>query len=152
MDAITLVQVSAQHADLAYLIGKLDEELLQLYPGDEIFGVDVDDPEIEEAIFVIAYHNGMPVGCGGIRPVDQESTELKRFYVEPSCRNQGIAGRLLVYLEQRATALNFSSIKLETGPQQSEALQFYRKHGYCEIERFGPYTDCPSSLCFAKGL
>lgn len=152
MNELKIAQVDARHDDLAFLIGKLDEELLQLYPGDEIFGIDVEDPAIDEAVFVIAYVEGVPAGCGGIRPIDDESMELKRFYVDPSLRSRGIAKRMLDELEMKAKEMNFGVIKLETGPQQVAALQFYRKNGYHEIDRFGEYADCPSSLCFEKRL
>ncbi|MBW7476933.1 GNAT family N-acetyltransferase [Paenibacillus oenotherae] len=152
MNEIVLAKVSAKHADLAYLIGKLDEELLERYPGEEIFGIDVEDPKIEEAVFVVAYHNGKAVGCGGIRPLDHESTELKRFYVDRSVRKQGIAQRILDFVEDAAKELNYSILKLETGAPQFEAVHFYKKNGFYEIDRFGEYADCPSSLCFEKRL
>lgn len=152
MNNLTVKVVSPEHEDLANLIQKLDEELLERYPAEEIFGVDFSDPTIRDAVFVVAYHEDQPVGCGGIRPIDEVSTELKRFYVDKSLRKLGIAGRMLEALESEAKNRSFTTIKLETGTEQPESVHFYKKHGFYEIDKFGEYVDCPSSLCFEKQL
>jgi len=40
------------HADLAYLICKLDNYLAELYPADEILLVDFNDPSIDEVFLL----------------------------------------------------------------------------------------------------
>ena len=152
MDHIIVKQVSPRHADLHRLVGHLDGYLRQLYPAEEIFGVDFDDPFIERTVFLVAYVNDIPAGCGATRPLDRESLELKRFFVEPAFRQKGIAGQILLALEGRAKEAGYGFIKLETGGPQREAVRFYRKHGYGPIERFGEYVDCESSLCYEKRL
>jgi putative acetyltransferase len=77
---------------------------------------------------------------------------LKRFFVASDFRRKGIAQQILNSLETKAKKLNFKSIKLETGAKQYEAVNFYKKHGYVEIDRFGFYIDCELSLCFEKQL
>ncbi|MFC9778185.1 GNAT family N-acetyltransferase [Paenibacillus chitinolyticus] len=152
MENLTLRQVDAKHPDLWLLIEKLDEELLQRYPAEDIFGLDRDDPRLDQSVFVVAYGGDRPVGCGGIRPLDAESTELKRFFVDNEYRKRGVAGRMLAFLEERARERNFVSVKLETGPQQPESLYFYKKHGYVEIEKYGEYIGSEASICFEKPL
>jgi putative acetyltransferase len=46
----------------------------------------------------------------------------------------------------------YSTIKLETGVLQPEAIAFYKRFGYDEIERFGIYVDCEQSICLEKSL
>ncbi|QGQ99497.1 GNAT family N-acetyltransferase [Paenibacillus psychroresistens] len=150
MDKINVQLVSHESIELIGLIAKLDEDLYQRYPEDEVHVVDFTDPSIAEIVFIIAYQNETPVGCGAIRPIDADSTELKRFYVEPAFRQQGIAKQMLVFLEEQAKALQFTRIKLETGAAQPEAVNFYEKHGYQAIDKFGEYVDCISSLCYEK--
>lgn len=149
---ITVRNVSAQEPDLHLLISRLDQDLLQRYPADEIFGLDFNDPDIDQIHFAVAYDGNVPVGCGAIRPLDAESVELKRFYVESAYRRQGVAAQVLADLEQAALRLGASCVKLEAGTEQPEAVGFYQKHGYLPIEKFGSYVDCPSSLCFEKFL
>lgn len=152
MDAIKLVTVKPTHPDLAMLISKLDAYLEERYPAEEIFLVDFDDPKVEDITFVIAYCDDVPVGCGAISPLNEEYTELKRFYVEPTFRRHGIALLILNALESKARELAYITIKLETGDQQPEAINFYKKHGFIEIDRFGQYADCESSVCYEKVL
>jgi GNAT superfamily N-acetyltransferase len=101
---------------------------------------------------MVAYWDGLPVGCGAIRPLDRDSVELKRFFVDEPYRNKGIAGALLAALEGRAEALQYRNVKLETGEAQREAVSFYKKNGYRVIERFGEYADSEISLCLGKDL
>jgi putative acetyltransferase len=152
LENIQLKKVHHTSTDLIGLIAKLDEDLYQRYPADEVHVVDFTDPSIDEIVFIVAYLDDVPVGCGAIRPIDAEATELKRFYVELSLRKQGIAKRMLALLEAEAKALNFKAIKLETGVEQPEAISFYEKHGYYPIAKFGEYVDCKSSLCYEKVL
>jgi len=149
---LKIVEVSSNHADLAILIKKLDEYLLQKYPTEEIFGVGFSEPKVNDITFIVAYLNEVPVGCGAIREIDKESTELKRFFVEQDFRNRGIAHEILMELENRAKTLGYRFIKLEAGEPQAEALSFYRKNGYYQIDRFGEYVACESSICYEKKL
>lgn len=102
--------------------------------------------------FIVAYVDGEPAGCGGIKPHGSEFVELKRFYVDLAFRRLGLAAEVLGQLENRAKELGYSIIRLEAGAPQPEALSFYRKHGYYAIDRFGEYVDCESSLCYEKQL
>jgi putative acetyltransferase len=149
---IIIRNVSAHDSDLNLLIGRLDQDLLQRYPADEIFSLDFNDPDIDRIHFAVAYDEALPVGCGAIRPIDADTVELKRFYVEPAFRRRGIAAQLLASLETAARQFRARSVKLEAGTEQPEACGFYQKHGYQPIEKFGAYMHCPSSLCFEKQL
>ncbi|NIK69503.1 GNAT family N-acetyltransferase [Paenibacillus sp. BK720] len=148
-----IIQVTHDNKDLHELIRKLDEDLAERYSNpDDVFTVDFSDPKVKDMIFMVAYLGGTPVGCGAIRPLDEESVELKRFYVDPGFRRQGIAGAVLSALEDQAVAMNRRVMRLEAGAPQPEALRFYASKGYYEIDRFGEYADCESSLCYEKVL
>lgn len=152
MDNVTLVQVTADHPDLNSIITKLDHYLLQVYPPNEIFGLDLTDSKNNKTIFIVAYFNGIAVGCGAIKPIDDENVELKRFFVDPEFRNRGIATAILNDLENRALALNYTTIRLETGEKLHKAITLYQKHGYYPIDRYGEYVECESSICYEKQL
>ncbi|WP_138751443.1 GNAT family N-acetyltransferase [Paenibacillus sinopodophylli] len=152
MEHLTIIAVTPDHEDLHQLIRQLDLDLLERYPAEEIFILDFTDEKINDVQFLVAYWDDVPVGCGAIKPYDADSTELKRFFVEASYRNRGIAKHLLMELEVKAKTMHFHSMKLEAGDAQPEALSFYRKHGYLSIDRFGPYRDNESSVCLEKQL
>lgn len=151
---VNFTVVDPENKDLQALILDLDEDLKRRYPHETIYVVDFSDPKVKEMTFVVAYQEGKPVGCGGLRPLDPQSSvmELKRFYVDPGCRKQGIANKMLKDLEARALAAGCREIKLETGIKQPEAIALYVKHGYQPIDLFGPYIGDPDSLCFGKKL
>lgn len=149
--------VDPENTDLRELITFLDEELKIRYPHETIYVVDFEDPKVKEMTFVVAYLNGKPVGCGGLRPLDYigieiATMELKRFYVDSSYRKMGIATNMLLFLEAQAIAAGFKEIRLETGIKQPEAIALYVKHGYQPIDLFGPYLGDPDSLCYGKIL
>ena len=109
--------------------------------------------------FVVAYlevdgGDRMPVGCGGIRRVEgvDGTCELKRMFVAPEARGRGIARALLERLEEEASALGYSTMWLETGTEQPEAIALYESHGYEPIAGFGRYKDEPLSRSFGRSL
>lgn len=150
---IKLIQVTPQDEDLHMLITKLDKYLLEQYPVEEVFVVDFTDvAKVNDMVFIVAYLDHIPVGCGAIRQLDERSTELKRFFVDEPYRNRGIAKMILEELESRAKALHFKTIKLEAGEEQPEAICFYKKNGYLLIEKFGEYVNSESSVCYEKHI
>lgn len=151
---IFLKEVDAQDKDLHGLIAKLDDELAEMYPQQGIFGVDFNDAYVKHMVFVVATMDQRPVGCGAVRPYDEESIELKRFFVDKSMRGKGIASKILRYLEEVCKTQGYRRIVLETGPKQPEAIALYKKFGYQEIELFGEYLESNSehSLCFEKKI
>lgn len=85
---------------------------------------------------------GAPIGCGAI-VVKPEYGEIKRMYVRPQVRGQGVARRLMEALEAKAVQGGCRTFVLETGPMQAEALTLYRRMGYaCR----GPFGDYPSDV------
>ncbi|WP_379141714.1 GNAT family N-acetyltransferase [Paenibacillus sp. sgz500992] len=151
---VNFVVVDPGNADLLSLIDRLDEDLKSRYPHETIYVVDFTDPKVKEMTFVVAYQGEKPVGCGALRPLDPDSAvmELKRFYVDPGSRKQGIANKMLLELEAKAISAGCREIRLETGIKQPEAIALYVKHGYRPIDLFGPYIGDPDSLCYGKEL
>jgi len=70
------------------------------------------------------------VGMFGLEPSGPEAMELRRMYVDPDSRRQGIAGKMLGFAEDKCRDENFRRIDLSTSEIQVEALSFYRKSGY----------------------
>ncbi|HEY9408260.1 MAG TPA: GNAT family N-acetyltransferase [Jiangellaceae bacterium] len=103
--------------------------------------------------FVLATSgDGEPLGCGGVQLLEPGVGELKRMYVVPSHRGQGISRRLLRAVEALAVEQGLKIMRLETGTRQPESVGLYTTSGYDRIPRFGQYTDWPLSLCFEKHL
>jgi putative acetyltransferase len=138
----------------ARLISALNRELTQQYPepGATHFRLGSDEVAEGRGAFVVAYVDGTPVGCGAVRCLAQDTAELKRMYVAPAARGQGIGRVLLTELEHEAHALGVRRLVLETGIRQEAALALYRKTGFAVIPAFGEYTSSPTSICMGKDL
>jgi putative acetyltransferase len=152
MRTIEIKTVPPDDRDLHDLIGRLDRELLALYPAEGVFGVDFASPEVAKMTFCVAYANGTPAGCGAMKPLGGGAAELKRFFVERSFRGKGIASLILEHIEAAARRSGVAVMRLETGPKQPAAIALYRKFGYREIERYGEYAGCAHSYCMEKPL
>jgi putative acetyltransferase len=103
--------------------------------------------------FLVVYADGNPVGCGAVRLVDAETGELKRMYMAPTVRGQGLGRRLVAALENEARSLGAKRLILETGIRQSAAIALYRKCGFESIPLYGEYLLSPdTSLCLGKTI
>jgi GNAT superfamily N-acetyltransferase len=92
------------------------------------------------------------VGCGAVRRLDAGTAEIKRMFVVPALRGQGIAGRVLAALEDEARALGVERLVLETGVRQPDAIALYRRFGFADIPAFGEYIGSALSVCMGKAL
>jgi putative acetyltransferase len=138
----------------ASLIRELNAELSQLYPepGATHFRLSPEEVADGRGAFLVACADGMPLGCGAVRQLDQGTGELKRMYVAPPARGQGIGRALLTELEHEARRLGIRRLVLETGIRQEAALALYRQAGFAVIPAFGEYVDSPTSVCLGKDL
>lgn len=102
--------------------------------------------------FLVAWLDGRPVACGGLRTVGDGVGEVKRMWVDPWVRGRGLARRVLSGLEQAGRDLGHTRLLLETGRQQPEALQLYESAGWARIQPYGEWRDSPLSVCFAREL
>ncbi|MBU6297945.1 MAG: GNAT family N-acetyltransferase [Alphaproteobacteria bacterium] len=133
------------------MIAALDAELLEPYPAESIYDIDIQDFEAADGVFMIGYEDGQPVVCGALRPYES-SIEVKRMYVIPSHRGRGLARHMLAVLEAEAVKRHYSHGLIETDTRQPEALDLYRSCGWTPIAPFGPYVNEPTSVCFEKHL
>ncbi len=99
---------------------------------------------------IVAYENDRPVACGAIKEFSKKAMEVKRMYVEPGQRGKGIASTILIELEKWAVEMNYSKCVLETGKNQPEAINLYKKNGYAIIPNYGQYENIENSVCFEK--
>jgi GNAT superfamily N-acetyltransferase len=105
-----------------------------------------------DGTFLIARLAGAPVACGGFSRLDAETAELRRMYVAPEARGQGISRALLHRLLAIARDLGYSRARLETGNRQHEAIGLYESDGFTRIPCWGPFVDDPKSVCFELEL
>jgi putative acetyltransferase len=151
-DRLSITPEPADSPVAQALIRELDAELHRRYPASSIHGFDPAEIANGKGVFLVARVARQPVGCGAIRPLQPGVGEVKRMFVTPGSRGQGIARRILAELERRAADCGFHTLRLETGHAQPEAIRLYRTAGYQDIARYGEYENDPHSVCFEKYL
>lgn len=151
MKTSTIKRTNSDNPDFRTLINELDADL-RLRNGDMMDIYDKHNVIEKIDTVVIAYLNNQPAGCGCFKPFDTEAVEVKRMFVRPTARGNGISKLVLTELETWARELGFKCTVLETGAKQVEALSLYPKAGYVSIPKYGPYVDLPDSICFKKIL
>ena len=97
----------------------------------------------------LAFDREQPIGCVVLHSLTSlpRSAEIKRLYVRPSYRRQGLADRLLEALEQYAVKLSYEWLYLDTKDDLDNAIRFYHRHGY---KRCGRYNRNPQATIFMR--
>jgi GNAT superfamily N-acetyltransferase len=145
------------HPDAELLIDALQQEYVVRYGEEDVTPVDPDEFRPPKGLFLLGYLDGSAVAIGGWRSRDEPGfqggdAEMKRMYIAPEARGNGLARQLLAELEKTAALAGRKRLVLETGTRQPEAIALYTSSGYTEIAKFGVYRDDPLSKCFAKEL
>ncbi|MBT2563231.1 GNAT family N-acetyltransferase [Pedobacter sp. ISL-68] len=151
MSDLTLIRTASDNADFRTLVALLDQDLAVRDGDDHTFYAQFNKVDTIKEV-VVAYQNGAPVGCGAIKPFSATEAEVKRMFVHPDHRNQGIAAKVLNELESRAAELGFTSCVLETGKKQPEAIALYQKVGYHIRPNYGQYVGVDNSVCMIKTI
>ncbi|MBO0937779.1 GNAT family N-acetyltransferase [Fibrella sp. HMF5335] len=148
---MTILRTTSENADFQFLVSKLDACLAEINGSDHAFYNQFNSIAALQHV-VVAYDDGIPVGCGGLKQVDHESVEIKRMYVDPAQRDRGVGGAVLAALEAWTLELGFRACVLETSVKLPAAVHLYCKHGYERTPNYGQYVDMPDSVCFRKNL
>ena len=136
--------------EVVALIDLLDAYQLSLYPPESVYALDMNSLLQPNVLFAVARNvDGAAVGCGAM-VVTPAYGEVKRMFVHPAARGQGVAQRLLGKLEAEALARGCRQFMLETGPSQPEAIGLYQRLGYTVRGPYGDYRDDPLSVFMEK--
>jgi ribosomal protein S18 acetylase RimI-like enzyme len=83
--------------------------------------------------FVLLEDDGRVVAGGGVRRLGERVAEIKRMWVAPERRGEGLGRRLLVELEAAAADLGYGTVRLDTAASMDAALALYGRAGYRAI-------------------
>ncbi len=136
------------------MISQLNAELSATYTeeGTTHFRLDAEEVAEGRGVFLVAYDDNQPSGCGALRKLDESTVEIKRMYVAPETRGRGVGRAVLNALEKEARNLGATRIVLETGARQKVASALYESDGFERISPYGEYVDSPLSVCMEKRL
>ena len=131
MDVVrALFREYAASLDFSLAFQDFDRELARL-PGDYA---------PPRGSLLLAEVDGTPAGCAALRPLDDETAELKRLYVRPAHRGLGLGRRLTEAALAHARERGYRRVRLDTVPGMDAAQALYRELGFREI---APYRANP---------
>ena len=90
----------------------------------------------------LGYLAGRPAGCAGLTGTAKHNpagtAEVKRLYVRPAHRGQGVARGLMLHLHQHAERHGIRRLVLDVLPSHTQVIAFYRRLGYAEADPADP--------------
>jgi DNA-binding MarR family transcriptional regulator/ribosomal protein S18 acetylase RimI-like enzyme len=126
-----------------YCLARYFDELAERFDAgfDPARGISASAEELTppRGYFLLATLNGVPVGCGALK-CHPDFGEIKRMWVDATCRGMGIGKRILQGLEQLARKRRIPTLRLETNKALTEAQALYKASGYREVR---PFNDEP---------
>ena len=134
------------------LIDELEAILTPLYPEESRHGYDVGQLLQDDVTFFVIQSDDVPAGCGAVHFFGTDYAELKRMYVRPDFRGQGLGKQLVDHLCDYSLQHGITSVRLETGILQKEAIGLYESMGFQRIDPFGDYQPDPLSIFYEKDL
>ena len=115
--------------------------------GWEPTGADSDVVQVEshyqDGEFWVVEQSGTVVGTAAYYPIErgEQAVEIRKMYLLPAARGQGLGRFLLGQLEGAIAARGFKEIWLETATVLKEAVRMYESSGYL------PATGVETSRC-----
>ena len=85
---------------------------------------------------LLALCNGEAAGCIALRKISETECEMKRLYVRPQFRKNGIAKMLVNRIIDDATEIGYKHILLDTLPFLETAIGMYKRMGFYEIPSY----------------
>ena len=146
--------VAWDDADVQRLTTAQQDEIRARYDGKEEPGTPPSAADVS-LVLVVRDDDGAALGCDALRALGDGVAEVKRMYVVPEARGRGVSKAVLRGLEDAARQRGWTTLRLETGPRQPEAVGLYTGAGYRPIAAFGAYRGDPAaedSLFFERLL
>jgi GNAT superfamily N-acetyltransferase len=137
--------------DARALVAELSAVLTAITGASGQASFDVSDVLGPRACFALARDaQGRALGCGALRPLAQDTAEVKRMFARPGTR--GVGSAVLRFLEGEAARWGYARVRLSTRLVNERAVAFYERNGYRRIPGYGHYAGSELSVCFEKLL
>jgi ribosomal protein S18 acetylase RimI-like enzyme len=89
---------------------------------------------------LLALASSEAAGCVALRPQGDSVCEMKRLFVHPAFRGQGLGKLLAERIVEEARVIGYATMRLDTLPSMPAAIRLYEALGFA---RCAPYYDTP---------
>lgn len=89
--------------------------------------------------YLMATLDGEPAGCVTLKPVDEQTGELKRLYVRPTFRGHNLGGQLVEAFLEKARDAGYNRAVLDSHVSMTKAHAIYTACGF-------KVTDAPTGF------
>lgn len=100
---------------------------------------------------LLAWSGAAPVGCVALRPIDAERCEMKRLYVRPGLRSQGLGRALAERICDEGRRAGYTQICLDTVPSMAAAVRLYGELGFLPVAPY-VYNPIEGALFLGRAL
>ncbi len=87
--------------------------------------------------------DGTLMGCGMIRMIRDDATELKRMFVRPQAQGLGLGSRLFEMRMAEARRMGCKTLSADTIKGNTPMLTMYERHGFRRIPRYAENFNGP---------
>ncbi len=91
---------------------------------------------------LMAFVENVAVGIACLQRIGPATAEIKRMYVRPASRREGLGRALLEGLIEAARTARYRSIRLDSPDFMTAAHALYRSNGFMDIESY-PESEIP---------
>lgn len=85
---------------------------------------------------ILAWDNFTPIGCIGMRPLDELTCEIKRLYLKPNYRGLGLGRLLTKNIIAYSRKREYLKACLDTTSKMKKAISIYKSLGFVEISAY----------------
>jgi putative acetyltransferase len=132
---LRLIRTTSESPDFRTLVQLLDQDLAERDGAEHGFYAQYNTIALLRHA-VVAYLDDQPAGCGAFKEFEPTAVEIKRMYVRPECRQQGVARAVLGELEKWAAELGYPAL--------------YERNSYALTPNYGQYVGVENSVCMRK--
>lgn len=116
-------------------------------PPEDVHALDVDGLRHPSVTCLAARRDGLLLGVGALKVLDDRHGELKSMHTAAAARGTGIGAAVVRRLVDEARSRGLSRVSLETGSMDAfaPARRMYARAGFVRCEPFGDYRPSRNS-------
>jgi putative acetyltransferase len=123
-------------------------------PPEDVHALDGAGLAADDVTFFSVRENGVLLGVGALRRLDDGHVELKSMHTAIEARGRGVGQTMLDHLVDVARTRGYQRISLETGSMAAfePARRLYARNGFEVCEPFGDYVPSSYSTFLTREL